>query len=83
MYNIRDNITDNIRDNIIQINIYECMYNIISNIIFYMLHDFRLHRIRISISTLSKYDRINKHKRKQRNQKKGHLYRVESRPVQM
>ena len=54
------------------------MYNIISNIIFYMPHDFRLQHIRISISTLSKYVRINKHKRKQK--KGGHLYRVVSAP---
>ena len=71
----------NIRDNIIQINIYVCMYNIISNIIFYMPHDFILQRIRISIRTLSKYDRITNIKENKRKQKqKGHLYLVVSGP---
>jgi hypothetical protein len=39
------------------------MKNIISNILFYMPHDFILQRIRISISTLSKYIRVKKHKK--------------------
>jgi hypothetical protein len=39
------------------------MLNIISIIIFYMPHDFILQHIRISITTLSKYIRVKKHKK--------------------
>jgi hypothetical protein len=56
----------------IYINIYGCMLNIISNIIFYMSHDFILQHIKISISTLSKYVRVKKHK----TTKNAYLYRV-------
>jgi hypothetical protein len=49
------------------------MYNMISNITFYMPHDFILQHLTISISTLSKYVRV---KKIIKQKKKKHLYRV-------